>query len=176
MNQQCNSCGGFKNIQHCTKGCHSLICDNCRVNHENVCETNQKKIDLGLGPTVRGSGGNHSVGLNPPEPTPAPPPRVIAKPPVLGAPYGPQNELPTTEQVAAIQAAITEGEKSGTPLLQGPAIVTEEQANASSGEPVLQPEQNASQSSVVEGSTISPVSDSSTDGADSEQAQAGWRP
>lgn len=173
--QQCNSCGGFNNIQHCTKGCHALICDRCRVNHESVCETNQKKIGLGLGPTVRGSNaGDHSTGLNPPDTTPAPDTSNKYKRLVLDVDLvSDEGTLPTTEQVAAIQAAIKAAEAAGNPLFQGPVILVEGgNEDASSSKPVLQSEQDAQQPSVAEGSTFSPVGDSSTDGSNSGQAEA----
>jgi len=48
----CNSCGSPYEVLKCST-CPTLICFRCRTNHESVCEFNQKKKSLGLGPTVR---------------------------------------------------------------------------------------------------------------------------
>lgn len=168
MNQQCGSCGGFNNIQHCTKSCRMLICDHCRVNHESVCEYNGRLKGAGLGATVR----------NAPQPKQQDQEKVT------------EPELPTTEQVAAIQKAIKEMEASGEvfeyptiPLIsdgvyRGEAdirtladAVTGAYDHASISKLVPQPEQDAQQPNQPEGSTDSTQQPASPDGVDSGEGR-----
>lgn len=52
MNAQCNSCGGFRNPINCP-ACTTLICENCRTNHDSVCAETIKQKRSGFGATVR---------------------------------------------------------------------------------------------------------------------------
>lgn len=51
MNQQCNSCGGFHDINKCPT-CLTLICARCRTNHEQGCSQAADMKRKGQGPTV----------------------------------------------------------------------------------------------------------------------------
>ena len=201
-NQVCNSCGGFLNVQKCSH-CPTLICDKCRVGHESVCAVNQQKRAQGLGPTIRNSkpDGAHSAGINVPEISIPQDEPNLQKLPVRRVLVDPRERvnllegdlrLPTTEQVEALQKLIKEAEAKGESLFQGPAIIAEqiadghvvhetqanlavgeEEKNESSRQPVLQSEQNSSESNIPQGSTLSPVSTEGADGTDSGQTETG---
>lgn len=51
MTAVCNSCGSQTDAAPC-QHCPTLLCSSCRVNHESVCEPNQKRKSRGQGATV----------------------------------------------------------------------------------------------------------------------------
>jgi hypothetical protein len=51
MNAQCNSCGGFNDINKCPT-CFTLICARCQTNHEQGCSQAAEMKKRGQGPTV----------------------------------------------------------------------------------------------------------------------------
>lgn len=51
MNEQCNLCGGHKDLIKCSF-CPTTICEICKRNHEPYCEEIQKRKKRGEGPTV----------------------------------------------------------------------------------------------------------------------------
>lgn len=65
MNPQCNQCGGFHNPQPCP-ACATLICENCRANHNLACERARKLQGQGRGPTVKPQFPLPEVALVPP--------------------------------------------------------------------------------------------------------------
>jgi hypothetical protein len=50
-NQQCDSCGGFHDINSC-QTCHTLICARCSTNHEQGCGQAADMKRKGQGPTI----------------------------------------------------------------------------------------------------------------------------
>jgi hypothetical protein len=91
FNEQCNTCGAYDDastlsVSLCAHCKTTLLCQNCRKNHEPYCKYNQKLLSLGLGPTIANMPQPpHRRGHETPETTG--PDRVLTKSPVLGAPY-----------------------------------------------------------------------------------------
>lgn len=52
MDATCNSCGSINRVLKC-QHCPTLLCARCKSHHEMTCAQNQKRRQLGLGPTVR---------------------------------------------------------------------------------------------------------------------------
>lgn len=74
---QCNFCGAhesdIRTVGKC-QHCDSPLCSLCRPNHESFCETNKKKKQQGLGPTIRNMMPAHRAGHEIPPTTPPPAP------------------------------------------------------------------------------------------------------
>lgn len=98
--EQCNSCGAVRDDVWKCRFCTTLICNSCRINHESVCETTSRLKGSRSGATVR----------NVPEAKPQDQEKAT------------EPELPTTEQVAAIQKAIQEMEANGEQFFSMPLV------------------------------------------------------
>jgi hypothetical protein len=116
MSEQCNTCGSFDDIQKCSF-CPTMICLNCKMNHEPMCEVLQKAKQRGEGPTIANVPvPEHRAGHQLVEAGPADRPTLIRIP--SATPIEPTADAPTQDEIPVYDGLTGEtterGAKSGT--------------------------------------------------------------